>query len=157
MLNGIAWHLLLKKTPSLAVFKKSILEFIRPSPNSVFNCHIPIGIKYLTRLRVGLSHLREHKFKHGFQDLLNPMCLCGNDIESTIHFFLHCPSFANERRTLLLTLEQIDKNLTKKDDLSLAETLLFGDKFMNIKVNTQILSATIHYILSTKRFDEALM
>ena len=39
--------------------KKRIFRFIRPSPDSTFNVHNPLGIKLLTRLRVGLSHLRE--------------------------------------------------------------------------------------------------
>ena len=33
-------------------------------------------IKYLTRLRLGLSHLNGHKFRHNFQDCLNPLCPC---------------------------------------------------------------------------------
>ena len=24
-----------------------------------------------------LSHLRDHKFKHSFQNTLNPLCICG--------------------------------------------------------------------------------
>ena len=55
---------------SLNVFKNSLLKFIRPSGNSVFNCHNPRGVKLLTRSRLGLSHLRERKFKLGFQDSL---------------------------------------------------------------------------------------
>ena len=27
----------------------------------------------LTRLRLSFSHLREHKFRHGFKDTLNPV------------------------------------------------------------------------------------
>ena len=46
----------LRSPTSLSVFKKNLLKFIRPSPNSVFNCHNCKGIKYLTRLRLGLSH-----------------------------------------------------------------------------------------------------
>ena len=64
----------LQSAASLSVFKKNLLKFIRPSPNSVFNCYNCKGIKYHTRLRQGLSHLREHKFKHSFQDTLNPFC-----------------------------------------------------------------------------------
>ena len=64
-------------------FKNSILKFIRPSPSNVFNCNNHKGIRLITRLRVGMSHLREHKFKHNFQDYLNPICRCGLDIEST--------------------------------------------------------------------------
>ena len=88
---------------SLNVFKNSLLKFIRPSGNSVFNCHNPRGVKLLTRLRLGLSHLREHKFKHGFQDSLNPICSCGNDIETLAHFLLHCPHYSHERSTFLNT------------------------------------------------------
>ena len=40
---------------SFSIFKKNILKFIRPSPNSIFNCHNPKGAKLLTRLRLGLS------------------------------------------------------------------------------------------------------
>ena len=45
----------------------------------------------MTRLRLGLSHLREHKLNHSFQNCINPLCSCGMDIESASHFFLRCP------------------------------------------------------------------
>ena len=48
---------------SFEVFKKRILSFIRPMPNGVNNIHNPIGVKYLTRLRIGFSHLKKHKFQ----------------------------------------------------------------------------------------------
>ena len=35
-----------------------------------------MGIKYLTRLRLGLSHINDHKFRHNFQDRLNSLCPC---------------------------------------------------------------------------------
>ena len=53
---------------TLNIFKSKILKFIRPAANSIFGCHDPIGVKLLTRLRLGLSHPCEHKFKHSFQD-----------------------------------------------------------------------------------------
>ena len=77
-------------------------------PNSVYNCHNPRGIFLITRLRLDLSYFREHKFKHGFQDTLNPLRSRGNDVESTKHFHLHCPQFVNERRTLLTTLDKFN-------------------------------------------------
>ena len=76
----------LRSAASLNVFRKNLLKFIRPSPNSVFNCHNCKGIKYLARVRLGLSHLREHKFKHSFQDTLNSFCSCGLDVETNTHF-----------------------------------------------------------------------
>ena len=36
-------------------------------------CKLIVLLQLLTRLRLGLSHLREHKFKHNFQDTLNPI------------------------------------------------------------------------------------
>ena len=41
----------------------------------------------MTRLRLGLSHPREHKFIHNFQNCINPLYSCGMDIESTSQFF----------------------------------------------------------------------
>ena len=43
-------------------FKSTILKFIRPSPNRVFEFHNPQGIKFLARLHLGLSHLCEALF-----------------------------------------------------------------------------------------------
>ena len=60
---------------SLSLFKSRILKFIQPNPNSILNCHNPKTIKYLSRIRLGLSHLHEHKFKHSFQDIKSYLCL----------------------------------------------------------------------------------
>ena len=48
-------------------------------------------MKILTRLRLSLGHLNEHKFKHGFIETINPNCICEGDIESINYFFLHYP------------------------------------------------------------------
>ena len=50
------------------------------------------------RLRLGLSHLTEYKFKHSFLDTLNVICICSLDIETLNHFFPHCLKFTNERQ-----------------------------------------------------------
>ena len=57
----------IRNSESFSIFKKNILKFIRPSPNSIFNCHDPKGVQLLTRLRLGSSHLRDHKFKTVFK------------------------------------------------------------------------------------------
>ena len=127
-----------------------------PSARSLFNCHNPEGIKFITMLRLGLSHLREHKFKHSFQDSLNPFCSCGLDIESTAHFLLRCPTYITERRTLLSTIENIDKNLLDLCEPVLIRTLVFGSNSFDADANTNVLNAATECILSTKRFDEPL-
>ena len=87
----IEWNNLdptLRNSKSFVDFKNSILKFIRPSPSNVFNCNNYKSIRLITQLRVGMSHLCEHKFKHNFQDCLNAICSCGLDIESTSYFLL---------------------------------------------------------------------
>ena len=96
----------IRKSKSISIFKSNILKFIRPKPNNVYYCHNPKGTKLLTWLRLGLSHLREHNFKHNFQDCLNSLCLCGNEIETSTHYLLHCPTYTNE---ILTPLNKIKK------------------------------------------------
>ena len=65
----IEWNKLdsnIRNCESLAPFRKRILPFISPFANSTFQCHSPKGLKLITRLQLGLSHLRFHKFKHSF-------------------------------------------------------------------------------------------
>ena len=74
----IEWNKLdhnIRNSSSFNIFRKSILKFISPSANSLFNCHNPKAIKFITRLWLRLSHLCEHKFKHKeFKDSSNPFC-----------------------------------------------------------------------------------
>ena len=110
----IEWNnldLTLRNSKSFVDFKNSTPKFIRPSPSNVFNCNNYKDIRLITRLRVGKSHLREHKFNNKFQDCLNPICSCGLDIESASHFLLHCPAFNDERYALLSILNNIDCKL----------------------------------------------
>ena len=103
LLNRITYHNI-RNSSSFNIFRKSILKFIRPSTNSFFNCHNLKGMKFITRLRLGLSHLREHKLKHSFQDSLHPSCSCGLNIESTSHYHIHCLTYITERHSLLSTI-----------------------------------------------------
>ena len=64
----------LRNRKSYNLFHFSILKFNRPPLNSFCNCQNNMGIKLVTRLHLGLSHLWEHKFKHSFQDTLNLPC-----------------------------------------------------------------------------------
>ena len=128
------------------------IPVLRPSSNSFFDCHNPIGIKYIARIRI--THLREHQFKHSFQDTLNSISNWGNDVEYAIHFFLHSPLYSNERRTLLNSLVNINYTLLDNTDFSLTRILLFGNTTFKAIENTKIINLTADFVLSTKRFDE---
>ena len=60
----------LRKSESLPYFRNALLKVGRPTAKTVFNIHNSIGLKLFTRLRPGLSHLNEHKFKHNSQDCI---------------------------------------------------------------------------------------
>ena len=53
-----------------------MLKFVRSVPNQVFNIDSNEGIKFLARIRLELSHLADHKFRHNFQDCVNPISSC---------------------------------------------------------------------------------
>ena len=73
--------------PSYSVFRKTLLDFIRPTANSTFATNDVSGLKLLIRLRVGFNHLRDHKFRIHFQDTLNPLCPCSLEAEDTNLFY----------------------------------------------------------------------
>ena len=99
----------------------------RVSPKPIYNIYNPVGIKLLTHLRLGFSHLKEHKFNHNFQDCLNPLCSCSLEVESTAHYFLHCHHYADFRLTLLNNLKSINVNILHLSDNFAVELLLYGD------------------------------
>ena len=84
----------IRNIKSINKFKVTILNFIRPKGNSVFDIHDTNGIKLLTRLRLNFSHLNEHKFRHNFNDMVDPMCTCGLEPETTLHYLLRCSIYS---------------------------------------------------------------
>ena len=144
------------ESETFSIFRSSLLKQIRPNARSTFNILNPLGIKYLTRLRLGLSHLREHKFHHHFNDTLNPLCPCNLEVESVSHFFLHCHFFDNERLILMNGIFNIDPDVHLLDDISICNLLLYGNTHYSYEINKNILELSINFILQSKRFDEPL-
>ena len=145
----------IRDSDSLNVFKFSFFKFIRTLASSAFEINNPYGSKLLTRLRLGLSHLRNHKFRHNFQDCFNPICICGLEIETTTHFLLHCPLFQSARQSLLINIKKIDESILKKHDELITKTLLYGDDKFDLSCNKSIISLKIEFIVSTERFSNS--
>ena len=107
--TNVEWNKLdanFKNAKSYMCFRNSLLKIGRPVQNSIFNVFNVLEIKFLTRLRLGLSHLNEHKFKHNFQNCLNSLCFCSLEVELTIHFFLHCHFLANSDKSFKKLLKR---------------------------------------------------
>ena len=58
----------IKNSDSYGIFRKKLLAFVRPVGNSMYGIYNPFGVKLINKLRLGFSHLREHKFEHNFAD-----------------------------------------------------------------------------------------
>ena len=134
------------------VFKKELLKFIRPEPNSTYNINDTKGLKLLTRLRLGLSHLGDHKFRHNFQDCVSPMCYCGQDIETTTHFLLHCPNHHCARKNFFDKINQVSGTILRQSDSTITKILLLGDSKLDLETNKILLMSTIEFISLTERF-----
>ena len=150
LLNGIS------ETPILETLRvfQSLREkqlFSNDLRQIFFDCHNPKGIKLITRLRLGLSHLRENKFNHSFQDTLNR-----HDIESSTHFFFDCIFFISERCDLLSAICNLHIKLLGCTNYDFTQTLIFGSTPQVSSNNFKIIETLIDYFLLTKRFDKPL-
>ena len=67
----------------------------------LFNYLNPKGAEPIKKLRFDLSDLRDHKFKHSFQDYFKPISNFGAEIETAAHYLLHCGRYLHERKTVL--------------------------------------------------------
>ena len=137
-------------------FRNHLVKIIRPVSNPVYNIHYNVGLKLLTRLRLGLINLNEHRFNRNFRNCITPLISCSLNAVSTVHLFLHCHHFHNIRAKLLNSLVVIDMNLLKLSEEQLTKVLLYGFTQLNQNHNRNILSSSIEYLVESKRFENSL-
>ena len=130
--------------------KNAPINVIRPSQNKIFNINDEVGIKLLTRLRLGF------KFRHNFADTLNPLCPCSIEPETTVHFFLRCHFYNVIRANLMSDLLNIDSSLHTENDEKLLDILLYGNSKFNTITNKNILNCTFKFTKDSHRFDNSL-
>ena len=146
----------MRNSESISLFKSRLLSFIRPNQSNIFNVFDPIGLKLLTRLRLGLSHLNEPKFRHNFQGCLNLLCSCSLEIEDTANYLLHCQHFSNHHYDLMNSVKSIIPNFESFTDNNRIDILLYGDSRFDENKNKIILEATINYLKKSKRYSGSL-
>ena len=146
----------IRNSESISSFKSKLLSFIRPVQSNVYNIFDPQGLKLLTRLRLGFSHLNEHRFRHNFQDCINPLCSCSLEIEDTSHYLLHCHNFSRYRIDLMNSANSVRDHFESLSDSSKRDILLYGDSRLDTNKNKFILVATINYIKHSERFPGSL-
>jgi hypothetical protein len=108
----------IRNSPTLSSFKNRVKVDIYKTPKYYNEGPRKLSILH-TRLRHQCSSLNADLSK--IHIINNFKCNCGASFEDAIHYFLECPLYLNERRTLLSNCDDININI---------ETLLFGnDKY----------------------------
>ena len=150
-----AWNQLddeAKSKPSIESFKYHLNKFIRPPGHSFFGIRDKYGIKLLTKIRVCFSDLRDHRFFHSF-NCESPICSCGLGDETSVHFFLRCPLYSNQRNILLSKVSDIvQADLSVILDEHLYNIMVYGSNVYNMITNKLIMTETITSIRHSGRF-----
>ena len=110
--------------------------------NALYYCGERLASLHHTRTRLGCSKLNSH-LCHNLHVTNNAACQCGYENEDSLHYYLQCPLFTNERAKMNCVI-------TQKGFLSL-ETILYGDPEQDLKTNIEIFQAVHQFILDTKR------
>ena len=117
--------------------------------NPIYGIHNPIGLKYLTRLRVGL---RTHKHQYNFSDTSLKYCSCRDNLPETVeHYILHCPIYSLLRRELLGKLRLIVSLLTLTSSAYSPRVLAFNPDIIDNKPDFGIALANHIYINILKK------
>ena len=143
----------IRNIKSINKFKVTILNFIWPKGNSVFDIHDTKRIKLLSHLRWSFSRLNEHKFRHNFNNMVDPMCTCGREPETTLHYLLRWNLYSAQRLELLNNVCILNPSLKNYSNEKLSNILLYGSEDFNCNMNKKILKAAIKFLKISERFN----
>ena len=143
-----SWNILMMS--HLLIFLKNISILFYDLKPKIFSVYMILrDFRYLFQLRVSLSPLRSHKFRHNFADTLSEICRCNQGIEDTNHFLFSCPDYATPRATLAANVINIlqENNLNYLGNQS--KLYLYGHPSIIFTDNRKIILSTIKYIKAT--------
>ena len=142
---------------SIKFFKKMIVTIIRKILG--FFVYDPYGVKLLTRLRLQFSHLKEHKFRHGFRDTVSHMNGINAEIEDTEHFLLRCHFYSIQRFELFNNINKVDPSFTQLDTKEQVSILLHGyPPNKSIALNQDIINKfVVNFLKKSGCFDKPLI
>ena len=136
----------IRSSTSYNLFRNTLLKFIRHVQRKTFNINDSVGVKLLTRLRLGFSHLRELKFRHGFRDILNPPCPCSIETETTAHYFLRCHFYNTNRFAPMNELNEIDSSFSTMNENKFIDLILYGSgKFDDKRTPKRTTTFNVHH------------
>ena len=137
------WIKVIEKIRNIETINNFKVTGLKSKRNSVFVTH---GIKLLSRLRLNFSHLNEQKFWHNFNDKVNPMCKCGLEPDTTLHYLLRCNLYSNPRLELLNSVRILNPLLKFFSNKKLLNIFLNESEYFNCNINKKIMKATIKFL-----------
>ena len=133
------------RSTSLSSFRNALLRVGWPTAKPVYNIHNTIGLKFVTRLRLGLSHLNEHKFKHNLHNCINPLWSCSLEIKSFSRFFMYCNYFTSIRSACFGDLQSVDANIPNFPDNEILELLLYCSPKLDFSQNNKVIKFLYYF------------
>lgn len=131
-----------RNSRNINIFKRKIkIQTIKPPPFFNFGDR-KINIIH-TRLRHMCSSLNADLHRVNIKP--SPACTCGNPIEDSIHYFMECNFYNEERIELFHNLRNYEITI---------ELILAGDCNLTLNQNTEIFRYVHSYIRRTRRFNE---
>ena len=121
------------------------------SQNLTYHIHDTEWLKLITRWRLGLSYLGDHKFRKNF--LQDCVCLCVLAVrtlkQQPISFFTAQGIMVHGNKSLFQKIFQISGNISEQKDSTITKILFFGDNKLDFKTNKILLMSTIVFIWPT--------
>ena len=111
----------------------------------------------LSGLRMQFAYLNVHKFRHGFNDTKNPMCLCRAEEKTTEHFLLRCHCFSTQKIDIFDNLYNLDSSFSKLNTKYKVAYLLHNSVSNSNSLNKDITEQVIKFLKSTGRFSKQLL
>ena len=100
----------------------------------------------MTCLRLAFSYLNEHRFRHNFENCINPLCSCSLVTQDTLHHLLHCDHFSQYGLDLINNVKSELDNFESLPDNDKKDILLYSDSHLDNNKNKYILETTLNYI-----------
>ena len=98
----------------------------------------------------------EPKFRHTFNDTINPMCNCGSATEATINYLLRCRLYSVQRAELLNGVYKLDSTLHNSSEDQFLILLLHGSEKFAVNVKKEIVRLAISYLKASEHFVQPL-
>ena len=110
------------------------------------------GIKLLSRIRLHFRRLNDHKCWHNFRATIDPMCSCGLEPETMLHYLLRWNLYSDLWTELLNDICALNPILEKLFHEKLLNIFLYSSEDVSFNTNKKIVTSTIKFLKTSERF-----